>query len=98
MEDTNLSKKIIKVTSIQGWLVGFMFLIIFLVFVYLFVILPFSQVIVTCEKTEHVKFRYVGSGGLFSHVEKQQVEGNNYDGYMDICIKGKNIFGQEIER
>ena len=51
----------------------------------------------TCDKYDNVKFRYVSNGGLFGGTHKVITMGEQYDGYMKTCIKGKTIFGDDWE-
>ncbi len=49
----------------------------------------------TCDEHGEVKFVWIGS--LFGG-QKQITEGEHYDGYMEVCIKGKTLWGKEWKR
>jgi len=51
-----------------------------------------------CTKEISVKYRFVTSGGFFGGVEEKIVTGNNYDGYKDVCVEGKNWKGKHVEQ
>lgn len=54
-----------------------------------------KEIPVSCSEYGDVKYRWIG--GLFGGI-KQIVDGEFYDGYMEVCIKGKTAWGGEWKR
>ena len=50
---------------------------------------------VECSEYGNVRFVWIGS---LLGAQKQITEGEHYDGYMEVCIKGKTMFGKEWKR
>lgn len=51
---------------------------------------------IKCDEYEQVKYRSIGNGGIFGGINKVEVYGDQYDGFMNKCIKGMNLFGEKI--
>lgn len=51
-----------------------------------------------CTEYKDVKFKYVGSGGLFGSIRQMETRSDDYDGWMEKCVIGNNLFGEEITR
>lgn len=89
-----------KLNKVQDILIGICIIIVALGFgtyIVITMVDTASNMVVDCHEYKEVKFRYIGAGGLFGGVQEKTVSGENYDGYKEVCVKGKNAFGQDWE-
>jgi putative component of membrane protein insertase Oxa1/YidC/SpoIIIJ protein YidD len=92
-------KEKLKIENMPGnTIITIIFIVLIVFMVSSLVISNFRDVPATCSEYGIVNFRYLGVGGLMGGIQKVPTNGTNYDGTMAICLKGKNVFGEDWPR
>lgn len=79
-------------------IVSIIITLLILVSITMLIVSELENTPITCNKYIEVKYRMVGSGGLFGGVSKVETQSDDFDGYMKVCSEGKTVYGKKWEK